>query len=198
MRRVGILMVLAAAALWAQESHEPKAAGHEATGHEAAGHEGGDPFLPAKWVNFGILAAGLGYAAIKFGGPALKAQQQGIVDQLGSAAKRAEEAAAEAAEIERKVSNLDAEVELVRQKAAGEMDSEAKRIAGETAQLLEKVQATAEQEIVSAEKHALQQIKAAATELALELALKKLKSQVTPERQSALVAQFTTRLGEKQ
>ncbi len=197
MRRIGILMVLAAAGLWAQEGHEPKEAGHEAGGHEAAGHEGGDPFLAAKWVNFAILAAGLGYAAIKIGGPALKGQQQGILDQLGAAAKRAEAAAAEAAEIDRKVSNLGAEVELVRQKAAGEMEAEAKRIEAETAQMLEKVRASAEQEIVSAEKHARQQIKAAASALALELALKKLKSQVTPERQRALVAQFTTRLGEK-
>jgi F0F1-type ATP synthase membrane subunit b/b' len=198
MKRFALLLALAAASLWAQESHQP-ATGHENTSHEAAshesaGHDQGDPLLPAKWLNFGILAAGLGYAAIKFGGPALRGQQAAILDQLNSASKRAEAAAAEAAEIDRKVSGLGAEVSIIRQKAEAEMAVEVQRFEAETAQMLAKLQQAADLEIASAAKHAREQIKATVTQLALNLAVQKLRTQITPATQSALVARFVGQL----
>lgn len=195
-RRIAILLALAAVSLWAQESHEPA---HQATGHEAAGgHESGDPFLMYKWVNFAILAAGLGYVAVKVGGPALRGQQRAILDQLGAASRRAEAAAAQAAEIDRKVSGLESEIGAIRSKSEAEMASEAQRVEAETAELLAKVDHAAELEIASAEKHARQQIKSAATQLALQLAVDKLRARMTPDSQAALVARFTRRLNEAQ
>lgn len=200
MKRFAILLALAATAVWAQESHEPahEAKAHEAAGHEAGGHEGGheagDPYLKYKWVNFAILAAGLGYVAVKVGGPALRGQQQAILDQLGAASRRAEAAAAEAAEIDRKVSGLDEEIENIRRKAQAEMAAEVKRFEEETAQMLAKVQHTAEIEIASAAKHATQQIKATATQLALQLAASKLRDRMTADAQGALVSRFVRHL----
>lgn len=193
MKRLAMLLTLAAAGVWAQEGHAP--AGHEAAGgHEAAEHHEGDPLLPYKWVNFGILAAGLGYLAVKAGGPALRGQQQAILDQLGAAAKRAEAVAAEAAEIDRKVSGLDSEIETIRQKAQAEMDAEVKRYEVETAQMLEKVKQASELEIASATKHATAQIRATATALALELASQKLSQRMSSEAQGALVDRFVKHL----
>lgn len=196
MKRLAMLLALAAAALWAQEGHAPahESGGPEAASHEAGGHETGDPLLPAKWVNFTILAAGLGYLAIKVGGPALRGQQQAILDQLNSAARRAETAAAEAAEIDRKVSGLNAEIEAIRQKAQAEMDAEVKRYEEETAQLLAKVGHAAELEVASATKHATAQIKAQATALALELASQKLSQRMSSDAQGALVDRFVKHL----
>ncbi len=191
MKRFAILLALAATAAWAQEAHQPA---HEAQGHESAGHEAGDPYLPYKWLNFGILAAGLGYLAVKLGGPALRGQQQAILDQLGAASGRAEAAAAEAAEIDRKVSGLDEEIEIIRRKAQAEMAAEVMRFEEETAQLLEKVRHASELEIASASKHATQQIKATATQLALELAAGKLRDRMSPDAQGALVARFVRHL----
>jgi F0F1-type ATP synthase membrane subunit b/b' len=192
-KRLSLLLALAAASLWAQESHEP-GSGHAAPAHESAGHESGDPYLPAKWLNFAILAAGLGYLAIKIGGPALRSQQAAILDQLGAASRRAEAAGAEAAEIDRKVSGLGAEVANIRQRAEAEMAAEVQRFETETAQMLAKLQQAADIEIASAAKHARQQIKATATQLALDLAVQKLRTRITPATQSALVARFVGQL----
>lgn len=201
MKRFAILLALAATAAWAQESHEPahevkahEAGAHEAAGHETGGHEAGDPYLPAKWVNFGILAAGLGYLAVKVGGPALRGQQKAILDQLGAASRRAEAAAGEAAEIDRKVSGLNEEIENIRRKAQAEMAAEVRRFEEETAQLLDKVKHSSEQEIASAVKHATKQIKATATQLALDLAAGKLRDRMSAEAQGALVARFVRQI----
>lgn len=196
MKRFAILLTLAAASVWAQESHEPshEAKGAEAAGHEGGGHEAGDPYLTAKWVNFAILAAGLGYLAAKVGGPALRGQQQAILDQLGAASRRAEAAAAEAAEIDRKVSGLDEEIEIIRLKSQAEMAAEVKRFEEETAQLLAKVQHASELEIASATKHATQQIKATATQLALDLAAGKLRERMSADTQNTLVSRFVKHL----
>jgi F0F1-type ATP synthase membrane subunit b/b' len=191
MKRLAILLVLAAGMVWAQESQEPA---HEAAGHAAAGHEAGDPYLLYKWVNFAILVAGLGYLAVKVGGPALRSQQQAILDQLAEASRRAEAAAAEAAEIDRKVSGLEEEVGNIRAKAQAEMAAEVERVEAETAQLLAKVQHAAELEIASAAKHATQQIKATATQLALDLAARKLRDRMSAGVQGTLVSRFVKHL----
>lgn len=196
MRRIAILLTLAAASVWAQESHEPshEVKGAEAAGHEGGGHEAVDPYLTAKWANFAILAAGLGYLAVKVGGPALRGQQLAILDQLGAASRCAEAAAAEAAEIDRKVSGLDEEIENIRSMSQAELAAEVKRFEEETAQLLAKVQHASELEIASATKHATQQIKATATQLALDLAAGKLRERMSADTQDTLVSRFVKHL----
>lgn len=206
MSRFAILLALAAAAAWAQESHGasheakgPEAAGHGSSSHESSSHEGGrheagDPFLAAKWVNFALLAGALGYLAVKVGGPALRGQQKAILDQLGAASRRAEAAAAEAAEIDRKVSGLEDEIENIRRKAQAELAAEVQRFEAETAQMLAKVRQAAELEIASAAKHATKQIRATATGLALELAAAKLGERMSADAQGALVSRFVEHL----
>ncbi|GEM_PF-1065870 len=191
MKRLVSLLAFTAISLFAQEGHEAQ---QEGAGHESAAHESGDPYVTYKWFNFAILAAGLGYLAVKFGGPALRNQQQDILDQLNQASKRAETAAAEAAEVDRKVSGLQAEIEAIRRKAAAEMTAEVARSEKETAQLLAKVEQAGLQEIASASKHAQQQLKAQAAQLAIELAAQKVSAQMNPEIQSALVGRFVDRL----
>lgn len=192
MKRIALLLMLTGATLWAQEHAEATKEGQ----HEAAGHEGADPTLPAKWVNFAILAAGLGYLAIKIGGPALKGQQQQILDKMDQAARRAEAAKAQADAMDQRVSGLQTEVEAIRKKAATELAAEAGRLEKETEQLLVKVEHTAEQEIASAAKLATQHLKATAARLALDLASQKIRSRMTPGTQSVLVHRFTQHLSD--
>lgn len=188
MKRLFLTLALAAATLFAQEHGEAK--------HEAAAehHEAADPTLPAKWTNFAILAGALGFLAIKLGGPALRGQQKQILADLNQAATRAEAAAAEAAEIDRKISGLGAEVDAIRKKADAEMAHEAERIQAETAQMLAKVDQSADVEIASALKHATSQLKATAAQLALDLATQKVQAQITPQSQGALVDRFVNHL----
>lgn len=184
----------------AQPAHE--AASHETAGHEAAeghggGHEAGDPLLPAKWINFAILAAGLGFLIIKMGIPALKSQQQAILDGMNAAAKQAEATTAQAAEIEKRISNLDSEVAGIREKALSELEAEKKRIGEETAVLVAKVEQDATAELASAAKFAQAELKAHTAKLALELAEQKVRARMTPAAQEALVGRFVERLGAK-
>jgi F-type H+-transporting ATPase subunit b len=196
MKRIALLLMLAGATVWAQEHAEPAKEGHEAAGHETGGHEASDPTLPAKWVNFAILASGLGFLAIKFGGPALKGQQEQILDKMSQASRRAEAAKVQAAEMDKRISGLQVEVDAIRQKAATELAAEAARLEKETEQLLAKVEHTAEQEIASAAKFATQQLKATAAKLAVELAGQKIRARMTAGTQGVLVDRFTQHLGD--
>jgi F-type H+-transporting ATPase subunit b len=171
MRRLVLALLIAAGAALAAE-----------TGH-GEGHEGGDSMLVYKWINFAILAGGIGWIAVKVGGPALRGQQKQILDDMNAAARRAEEASAEAAAIERRIAGLDTEVAVI-------------RIQAETAAMLARAEESAGQELASAVQEARRELKAYAARLALDLAAEKAKARMTGEAQSALAARFTGWLGE--
>jgi len=177
-----VLLLFVSCALWAN----PEA--------EAGAHGGGDPLLLAKWVNFAILVSALGYVAVKFGGPALRSQQQAILDGMNAAAKRAEAAAAEAKVIEQKIAGLGGEVAELRGKAKVELAAEAVRLEQETALAIQRVAQAAEQEVLSAAKFARAGLKAEAARLALELARQKVQARMTAGTQAALVDRFVAKL----
>lgn len=183
MKRLAFLLFISLAA-WAN----PQA--------EAGAHGGshGDPLLPAKWVNFAILASALGFVAVKFGGPALRGQQQAILDGMNAAAKRAEAAAAEVKVIEQKISGLGTEVASLKEKAQSELAAEAARLERQTAQSIEKLTQTAEHEVASAAKFARAELKAEAARMALELAKQKVQARMNTEAQGLLVDRFVANL----
>jgi F-type H+-transporting ATPase subunit b len=180
-KRLAFLLLISVAA-WAN----PEA--------EAGAHGSGDPLLPAKWVNFAILAGALGYVAVKFGGPALRGQQQAILDNMNAAARRAEAAAAEVKVFEQKISGLGTEVASLKEKAQAELAAEAARLERETAQSIQKLAQSAEQDVASAAKFARAELKAEAARLALELAKQKVQARMTGEVQGALVDRFVANL----
>lgn len=184
MKRAALFLLIAVGAAYAQE-------------HGEAGAQGGDPFLTAKWTNFAILAAGLGYLAVKAGGPALRGQQRAILDGLAGAAKKAEETAAKAAEIERLVAGLPETIAALKEKAQLELRHESERIEKETAQMIAKAEHAAEQEISSARKFARQELKAVAASLAIDLARDKVKARMNEQTQSALLARFVAEVGSR-
>ena len=183
MKRVAFLLFLSLAA-WANPQVEA----------DAGTHGGGDPLLPAKWVNFAILAGALGFVAVKFGGPALRGQQRAILDDMGAAARRAEAAAAEVAVIEQRIAGLGVEVATLKGKAQAELAAEAVRLERETAQAIQKLAQMAEQDVASAAKFARAGLKAEAARLALELARQKVRARMTGEAQGALVDRFVADL----
>jgi len=161
---------------------------------EAGGHGGGDPFLTPKWVNFSILAVALGFVAVKYGGPALRGQQQAILDGMNAAAKRAEAAAAEVKIFEQKIAGLSGEVAALKNKAQEELASAATRREQETAQAIERVAQGAEQEVASAAKFARVELKAEAARLAIELAKQKIQARMTAGVHGAIVDRFVSNL----
>ena len=154
-------------------------------------------FLLEKWVNFSILAAGLGYVAVKSIGPAFKAKRQAIADGMEEGQRRAEEAAARAAEIEKKMAGLQEDVEALRVEAKASMQAEADRLGAETAERIAKISRAADQEIASAAKTARQELKKTAAELALQLAQQKVAACMDESTQTALVRRFAQGLGSR-
>lgn len=156
----------------------------------AAEHGAGGDLTMWKWVNFGILAAGLGFLAIKFAGPAFQARGQAIRKELDLARKVKSDSEAKVAEIERKLGNLSSEIDSVRRESREMITRESEKVSRETAQMLERANAQTEQEIVSLTNAARKDIKAEAARFALQLAEQRVAQGLTPETQSSLVSAF--------
>jgi len=177
MRKLVLFLVVACAAFAAEEGGAAKA------------HEGGDQLLQ-KWVNFAILAGGIGFVAVKAGGPAFRAKKQEILDGLAEGTRRAEAAAEKAAEIDRRMAGLQDEVAVLRDKANAEMAAEAERLRRETAENIAKVEHGAELDIASSAKAARQDLKAYVADLALDLARQKVAAKMDDTTQATLVDRF--------
>jgi F-type H+-transporting ATPase subunit b len=145
-----------------------------------------------KWANFVLLALVLGYLIKKFAGPFFAGRTHAIQSGIREAAAVRAEAEARAAEIERRVSDLSAEVSTMRESARGEMQREAERIRAETSAAIMKVQAQAEAEIASAAKHASDDLQKTAALLALKTAEAQIRARMTSETQREMVDSFAT------
>lgn len=160
----------------------------------AAGHVDGDPNLTCKLINFAILAAGIGYVAVKVLFPAFRKQQGQILETMASAERRAAEVAEEAAAIDRRVAGIGDDIAALRAKAYEEMGTEAERLARETEAAIVKLQRSAELEIASIAKAARQDLKVYSAGLALDLARQRLEARIDGPAQDALIARFAAAL----
>ncbi len=190
-----LILILAAAGLCLAQEHATPADAHAAANGEhaqKAEHEAApEPDLTMwKWVNFGILMAGLGYLFVKQGVPFFQERAAGILKDIADARQTKAEADARAAAIEARIANLSKEIAQIQADASAEMQNEAKRIEAETAQALAKVQSSAEQEIASASKQARAELSAHAAALAVELAAGRIRSSLSPAQSSGLVSAF--------
>jgi len=169
----------------AAESHG-KSEGH------GGGHEGLELW---KWANFLLLAGGLGYLIGKNAGPFFASRSQQITKDMAEADRLRQDAEARSADVDRRLGNLQAEIDSLRSEALNQQAAEAERIRQHTTAEIQKIQEQAEQEIASAGKAARTELKRYSAELALELAERKLRAGVTPESQDALVQGFVQDLG---
>ena len=182
---------------FAQEHATPADAHAAANGepHEKAAEEA-DPVVWGmnlgvwKWVNFGIMMAGLGYLFAKQGIPFFRERGEGILKDISDAKKTKADADARASAIEARIANLGQEIEQMKTAASAEMQSEAKRIEAETSQSLAKVQSSAEREILSATKQAKAELSAHAASLAIDLAAGRIRSTLNAGQSSGLVSAF--------
>ena len=170
----------------AQEHAPAPASEHGGGGHDDLG--------TWKWVNFGILAALLAWAIAKHAGPFFNGRIADIQKEINEAKLVRVEAEARAAAIEKRLANLDSELAQLRSSAHGEMQAEAARIQDETKHASARAAEQAQQEIASMSKAAENELRREASRLALELAEKKLKSQMSPATEGSLVARFVAGL----
>jgi F-type H+-transporting ATPase subunit b len=183
---VFILSSLLAAIGFAQEGHTPEPKAAEA-GHHA---EQGDPMILWKWINFGILAIGLGYLVSKNLPPFFASRTEEIQKGIAEAAKMKADADKRAAAMEQRMAKLGAEIESLRTQGQAEMAAEGDRIRKETEQLVAKMQYGAESEIESAAKAARQGLKAYTAKLAIELAEQRIRARASDGSEGRLVDKF--------
>ena len=192
MRRIALGLILTLVPLLAQEHQAapPEAAAH---GEAAAAHESGGEHSDLgmwKWANFAILAALMGWAIAKNAGPFFAGRLAEIQKDINEAKQVRAEAEARASAIEARLANLDSELATLRTDAKREMESESVRIQEETKRVVARAGEQAGQEIAAMSKAAENELRREASRLALELAEKKLKAQMTPAVDGALVARF--------
>ena len=192
MRRIALGLILTLVPLLAQEHQAapPEAAAH---GEAAAAHESGGEHSDLgmwKWANFAILAALMGWAIAKNAGPFFAGRLAEIQKDINEAKQVRAEAEARASAIEARLANLDSELATLRTDAKREMESESVRIQEETKRVVARAGEQAGQEIAAMSKAAENELRREASHLALELAEKKLKAQMTPAVDSLLVARF--------
>jgi F-type H+-transporting ATPase subunit b len=164
-KRVLFVLTLSAAALCAQEN-APKG--------EAPAPEN----LTWKWVNFGLLAFGLGYLMAKSLPPLFRSRTTEIQKDITEAQQTKREAEQRAAEVLKRVSALGSEIEAFRGRCRVEMEQEAARIREETARQIEKLKRQAAAEIETAGKNAGRDLKSYAAKLSLELAEQRIRARL--------------------
>lgn len=142
------------------------------------------------WANFVLLAGGLGYVIRKNAGPYFA--QRSLEIRKGMADAEAARAASDAkvAEVDRRLANLQAEIEALRRNAQEEAEADAQRVGREAAAEMAKVQSHLAGEIASAAKSATLELRRYSAELALGLAEQKIAARLSPEMQNRLVGTF--------
>jgi F-type H+-transporting ATPase subunit b len=182
----GVGLLLGASLMMAQDAPEI-AAGQKAASHESAS-EGPSPIW--AWANFAILAGALGYLIVKKGGPWFAERSFAIRKGIAEAEEIRRGAEASAAEVDRRLSGLETEINALRTNAQREQAAEGERIRQQTAADLARIQEHAAREIEAAGKSARLDLKRYAAQLAIDLAEQKIRRQMTPEVQAALVERF--------
>jgi len=163
----------------------------------AEAESGGHGANTALWksLNFAVLAAGIGYLLYKAGRPFLRSRTSEIQRAIAEAARLRQEAEARAAEMDRRLANLAAEIEQLRSEARRQTAQEEERLKADTERLIARLRHSAELEIASAVKRARQELQAHAAQLALELAREKIRRRMTPEIAAGLIDSFVENLG---
>lgn len=143
-----------------------------------------------KWANFVLLAGGLGYLASKYAPPFFAARSKKIVQDMTDAQKLHREAEARAAEVDRRLANLEADIAAMRKESQAEIAAESERIAKHTRDEIAKIEMHAKQEVEAAGKGARMDLRRYAAQLAIDLADRKLRARMTPETEDGLVRGF--------
>jgi F-type H+-transporting ATPase subunit b len=160
---------------------------------EGAQQEGWGPVV-ARVANFAILVGGLVYLLRKPISGYLMARADQIRQELAEAEEKKRRAAEEREKVEARLASLDREVAEIREKARREAESERERILAAAAEEAERIQAAARREIGAELEVARRQLTSRATELAVQLAQKKLAQNVNERDREVLFEKSLERL----
>jgi F-type H+-transporting ATPase subunit b len=154
------------------------------------GGESGEDLGLWRWVNFGILAVGLGYLLVKNLPPFFSSRTSAIQKEITESQKLKRESEERSAAILKRVSNLGAEIEAFRVQSRAEMEREGQRIREDAAAHMQKLNEQAQTEIESAGKTARRELRAYAADLALDLAGQRIRTRLDTDTEAVLVDRF--------
>jgi F-type H+-transporting ATPase subunit b len=186
-------LVLSAAAVpvVAQQPHEPTTSAKTQQPH-------GQTLVQtiAKIVNFAILGGVLVYFLKTPIGSYLVTRSTQIRQDLVTAAELRSTAAAQLADIDRKLQALPAELETLRVQGEQDVKAEQARIAKTAADERERLIAQTHREIEARLRVAKRQLTEHAAELAVKIAEERIKRTITPDDQLRLVDRYAAQLRE--
>lgn len=159
----------------------------------AEGAEGGN-LQGWKWANFVVLVAALGYLMVKALPPLFVSRTQTILKDMTESQKIRRDADERAAEVERRLAAIDAEIAALRQESREETAAETDRLAQHTAAEIGRIQRQAEREISDAGKTAQKDLRRYAAALAIELAGQKIRARMNSATEDRLVRGFVRNL----
>jgi F-type H+-transporting ATPase subunit b len=171
-----------------QDAHAPEAA------HGAEEHGGGIVDTIARLVNFAILAGTLVYLLKSPIRTYLADRSSQIRSDLVNAAAMKETAAAQIAEIDRKMQALPKELEALRAQGAQEIAAEEARINAAAAAERDRLFEQARREIDLQVKVAERELVAHAADLAVGVASERIKKSITDDDQTRLVDRYVQQL----
>lgn len=195
MRRLALAIVLCAApSLRSQPPGRDAAQSGSPSAHQAEGaHDNTQIYW--KWANFAVLAGLIGFAIARKGGAFFRGRTEEIRKDIQEAARRKQQAEVRAAEIDRRMAELAAEIGALRADARREMAAEAERARQQSARMLAKIEAGAAQEIAALAKQARRALRERSARLALELAERRIRGRLGVAEDSALIAAFVDQIG---
>jgi F0F1-type ATP synthase membrane subunit b/b' len=160
----------------------------------APGVEPGDPWLVWKWINFAILAVGLGYLIGKAAPAYFQSRRDEIQTALTEATREIKDAEAKAADLDLRFSRIQTEIEHLRGEARSAMKIESDRIRQETEKHLKRMEEQTEQEIALMTRAARDELRKFSAGLALDLAEQRIRTRMTAGTEAALVDTFVSDL----
>lgn len=149
-----------------------------------------------RWLNFAIVFGAIAYFAVKKGGPYFRAHADEIAQKIEEGARARKAAEERRKEIEAKLASLPTDVQQMRAEAKRDGEAEAQRIRAMARQEAEKIEQSAQAEIVAAERATRLELKALAARMAVEEAQKVLETSMTPDAEASLFRMFVAELSE--
>ena len=140
-----------------------------------------------KFLNLAIFTAAGIYVLRKPISQALWARREAIQQELVMAQQKHEQALARVAEVDILLSRVNDDVHKIQEQAREEAKSERERIAGATAQEMEKLKQQAQREIETADKLARKQLRQFLATKSVEMARESIRTQLRPEDDTALI-----------
>jgi F-type H+-transporting ATPase subunit b len=189
---VAVFVVSSGAGAAAPQESAVEKASERAAEPPSQGEHGGLELW--KWANFAVLAGALGYLVAKNAGPFFTARSRQIRKDMIEAEELRKQAEAQAADVDRRLASLDAEIATLRTESQRETQSEQERLSKYIVAEIAKVEAHAQQEIVSAGKAARLDLKRHSASLAVSLAEQKIRARMAPAAQDVLIQNFVRKL----